>query len=202
MTSTYIIVVQSLSHVQLFATPWNAAHQASLSFTISRSLLKLMSIESLMPTNHLILCCPLLLLPSIFPSIRILSNVSGLHIRWPKYGSLGFIINPSNEYSTLISFRIDWFYFLAVQGTLKSLFEHHISKASVLQCSALFKVQLSYPCITTGKTIALTRQNFVSKVMSLLFYMLSRFVRAFLSRSKHLLISWLQSPSAVILEPK
>ena len=190
-----------LSHVQFFATPCIAACQASLSITNSRSLLKLMSIESVMPSNHLILCCPLFLLPSIFPSIRIFSNESVLPIRWPNYWNFSFSIRPSNEYSGLISFRIDWFDLFAVQGTLKSL-QHHSSKASILQHSALFMVQLSHPYMTTGKTIALTGQTFVGKVMSLLFNMLSRLVIAFLPRSKHLLISWLQSPSAVILEPK
>ena len=154
-----------------------------------------------MPSNHLILCCPVLLLPSIFPSIRVFPNESALHIKWPKY-SFSFSISPSNEYSGLISFRIDWLDLLAVQGTLKSLLQHHSSKASILWLSALFIVQLSHPYMTTGKTIALTRWIFVSKVMSLFFNLLSRFVIAFLPRSKHLLISWLQSPSAVILEPK
>ena len=153
-----------------------------------------------MPSNHLILRCPLLL-PSIFPSIRVFSNESDLHIRWPKYCSFSFNVSPSNEYSELISFRIDWFDLLAVQGTLKSLLQHHSSKVSILQCSAFFLVQLSHSYMTTGKTIALTRQNFVGKVMSLLFNMLSRLVTTFLPRSKYLLISWLQSPSAVILEP-
>ena len=162
--------VQSLSGVRLFATPWTAAHQASLSFTISRSLLKLMSIESVMPSNHLIFCHPLLLLPSIFPSIRGFSNESALHIRWPKYWSFSF--SPSNEYSGLISFRMDWLDLLAVQGTLKSLLQHHSSKTSVLQHSAFFMVQLSHPYMTTGKTITLTRQTIVGKVMSLLFNML------------------------------
>ena len=152
-----------------------------------------------MSSNHLILCHPLLLLPSIFPSIRVFSNVSVLHIRWPKYWS--FSISPSNEYSGLISFRMDWFYLLAVQGTFKSLLQHHSSKASILWSSAFFTVQLSHPYMTTGKTIALTRHTFVGKVMSLLFNMLSRLVITFLPRSKRLLISWLQSPSAVILEP-
>ena len=155
-----------------------------------------------MPSNHLILCHPLLLLPSIFPSIRVFSNESALPIRWPKYWSFSFSISPSNEYSGLISFRMDWFDFLAVQGTLKSLLQHHSSKASILQCSAFFIVQLSHPYMTTGKTIALTRLTFVGKVMSLLFNMLSRLVIAFLPGSKRLLISWLQSPSAVILELK
>ena len=175
-------------------TPWTAAYQASLFFTISQSLLKLMSFELVMPSNHLILCCPLLLLPSIFPNIRIFSDELVLHIRWPKYWS--FRISPSNDYSGLISFRTDWFD-LAVQGTLKSILQHHSSKASILQCSAFFMVQLSHLYMTTGKTIALT-SDFVSKVMSLLFNMLSRFVIAFLPRSNCLLISWLQSPSTVI----
>ena len=194
--------VQSLSCVQLFATPWTVACWASLYITNSQSLLKLMSIELVMPSNHLILCCPLLLLPSIFPSIRVFSNESDLRIRWPKYWSFSFNINPSNEYSGLISFRVEWLDFLVVQGTLKSRLQHQSSKASALLCSAFFIVQLSHPYMTTGKTIALTRQTFVGKVMSLLFKMLSRLVIAFLPRSKHLLISWLQSPSAVILEPK
>ena len=152
-----------------------------------------------MSSNHLILCCTLLFLPSIFPSIRVVSNESVLHIRWPKYWSFSFSISPSNEYSELISFRIGWFDLLAVQRTLKSL-QHRSSKASILQHSDFFIVQLSHPCMTTGKTIALARWNFVSKVMSLLFNMLSRLVTAFLPRSKHLLILWLQSPSTVILE--
>ena len=180
-------------------TPWIAAHQASLSFITSQNLLKLMSIELVMPSNHLILCHPLLL-PSIFPSIKVFSNESVLCIRWPKYWSFSFSISPSNEYSGLISFRMDWFDLLVVQGTLKSLPQHHSSKASVLWGSAFFTVQLSHPHMTTGKTIALTIWIFVGKVMSLLFNMLSRFVIAFLPRSKHLLISWLQSPSAVILD--
>ena len=150
------LVVQSLSHVQLFASPWTAAHQASLSPTISRSLLKLMSIESVMPSNHLILCYPLPFQLSIFPSIRVFSDESILHIRWPKYWNFSFSISPSNEYSGLISFRVDWLDLLAVQGTLKSLLQHHSSKASVLQLSAFFLVQLSHPYTTTGKTIALT----------------------------------------------
>ena len=171
--------------------PWTATRQTSLSIANSRSLLKLMSIESVMPSNHLILCCPLLLLPSIFPSIRIFSNEL-LLFRWPKYSSFSFSISPSNEYSGLISFRMDWLDLLAVQGTLKSHLQHHSSKASVLQHSAFFTVQLSHPYMTTGKTIALTRQTFVDKVMSLLLNMLSRFVIAFLPRSKCLLISRLQ----------
>ena len=161
--------VQSFSLVQLFATPWTAAHQASLSITNSQSSPKPMSIELVMPSNHLILCCPLLLLPSIFPSIRVFSNESALRIRWPKYWSFSFSISPSNEYSGLISFRMDWLDLLAVQGTLKSLLQHHSSKASILQRSAFFIVQLSHPYMATGKTIALTRQTFVDKVMSLLF---------------------------------
>ena len=159
------------------------------------------SIASVMPPNHLILCCPLLLLPSIFSSIRVFSNESILHIRWPKYWSFSFSISPSNEYSGLIFFRMDWLDLLAVQGTLKNLLQYHISKASILQHSALFIVQVSHPDMTTGKTIALTRWNFVGKVMSLVCNMLSRLVIAFLPRRKHLSISWLQSPSAVILEP-
>ena len=154
-----------------------------------------------MPSNHLILCCPLFLLLSIFRSIRVLSSESVLRIRWPKYWSFSLSISPSNEYSGLISFRMDWLDLLAVLGTLKSLLQHHSSKAPILQLSAFFIVQLSHPHMTTGKTIALSRQTFVGKVMSLLFNMLSRLVITFLSRSKHLLISWLQSPSAVILEP-
>ena len=165
-------------------------------------LLKLTSIESVMPSNHLILCHPLLLLSLILPSIRVFSNESVLHIRWPKYWSFRLCISPSNEYSGLISFRIDWLDLLAIQGTLKGLLQHHSSKASILQHSACFIVQLSHPYMTTGKTIALTRRTFVGKVMFLIFNMLSRFVIAFLPRSKCLLISCLQSPSAVISEPK
>ena len=162
-----------------------------------------MSIESVMLSNHLILCHPLLLLPSIFPSIRVFSHESVLRIRWPKYWSFTFSISPSNEYSGLISFRMDWLDLLAAQGTLKSLLQHHSSEASILQHSAFFIVQLSHPYMTTGKTIALTRQTFVGKVcLCCLFNMLPRFVIAFLPRSKHLLISWLQSLFAVILEPQ
>ena len=161
-----------------------------------------MSIESVMPSNHLILCHPLLLLPSIFPSIRVFSNESALRIRWPEYWSFSFNISPSNEHPGVISFRMDWLDLLSVQGTLKNLLQHHSSKTSVLQWSAFFTVQLSHPYMTTGKTIALTRRTFVGKVMSLLFKMLSRLVITFLPRSKCLLISWLESPSAVILEPK
>ena len=161
----------------------------------------LMSIELVMPSNHLILCCLLLLLPSIFPNIRVFSNESTLCIRWPKYWSFSFNISPSNEHPGLISFRMDWLDLLAVQGTLKGLLQHHSSKASILQCSAFFIVQLSHRYMTTGKIIALTRRTFVDKVMSLLFNMWSRLVITFLPRSKCLLISWLQLPSAVILEP-
>ena len=193
--------VQSLGRVRLFATPWTAARQASLSITSSQSLLKLMSIESVMPSNHLFLCRPLLLLPSIFPSFGVFSNESVLHIRWPKYWSFSFSISPSNEYSGLISFRMDWLDLLAVQGTLKSLLQHHSSKASIHRRSAFFVVQLSHPYMTTGKTIALTRRTFGGKVMSLLLNMLSRSVITFLIRGKPLLISCLQSPSAVIFEP-
>ena len=197
----YISSVQLLSCVSLFVTPWTAECQASLSITNSWSLLKLMSIELVMQSNYFILCRPLLLPPSIFPSIRVFSNESVLRIRWPKYWSFSFNISPSNEHPGLISFRMDWLDLLAVQGTLKSLLQHHSSKASILWCSAFFTVQLSHPYLTTGKTIALTRWTFYGKVMSLLFNMLSRLVITFLSRGKRLLISWLQSPSAVILEP-
>ena len=181
--------------------PMNHSTPGLQSITNSRSPPRSMSIESVMPSNHLILYRPLLLLPSIFPSIRVFSNESALCVRWPKYWSFSFNISPSNEYPGLISFRKDWLDLLAVQGTLKSLLQHHSSKASILQCSAFFVVQLSCPYVTTGKTIALTRWNFVDKLMSLLLNMLSRLVITFLPRSKHLLISWLQSPSAVILEP-
>ena len=192
--------VQSLSHVWLFATPWTTARQASLSITNSWILPKLMSIELVMPSNHLILF-HLLLLPSIFPSIRVFSKESALHIRWPKYWSFSFNISPSNEYSGLISFRIYWLDRLAVQVTLNNLLQHHSSNASILRLSAFFMAQLSQPYMTTGKTIALSRWTFVGKVMSLLFNMLSRLVITFLPRKKCLFISWLQSPSAVILEP-
>ena len=181
-------------------SPWTAACQSTLSITNSQSLFKFMSIKSVIPSNHLILCHPLLLLPSIFASSRVFSNESVLHMKWPEYWSFSISISPCNEHSRLISFRMDRLDLLAVQGTLKSLFHHNSSKASVLWCSAFFTVQLSHPYMTTGKTIALTRWTFVGKIMSLLFNMLSRFVIAFLSRSKRLLISWLQSPSAVILE--
>ena len=183
--------VQSLSHVRLFATLWTAAHQASLSITNLQSLLKLMSTESVMPSDHLILCRPLLLLPSTFPSIRVSSNKSLLRIRWPKYWSFSFSISPSNEYSGLISFRMDWLDLPVVQGTLKTLLQHHSSKASILQRSAFFTVQLSHPYMTTGKIIALTRQTFVGKVISLIFNMLSRLVITFL-QGVSVLISWLQ----------
>ena len=172
-----------------------------MSITNSQSLSKLMSIESVMPSSHLIFCHPLLLLPPIPPSIRVFSNESTLHMRWPKYWSFSFSISPSNEHPALISFRMNWLAPLAVQGTLKRLLQHHESKASILWCSVFFIVQLSHPHMTTGKTITLTRQTFVGKVMSLLFNMLSRLVIIFLPRSKCLLISWLQSQSAVILEP-
>ena len=194
--------VQSLSCVRLFAIPWTAAHQASLTTTNSLSSLKLTSIESVVPFSHLILCRPLFLLLPIPPNIRVFSNESTLCIRWPKYWSFSFSISPSNEHPGLISFRTDCLGLLAVQGTLKSLLQHHSSKASILQCSAFFTVQLLHPYMTTGKTIALTGRTFVGKVISLLFNILSKLVITFLPRSKHLLISWLQSPSAVILEPK
>ena len=181
--------VQLLSPVQLFAIPWTAARQASLSFNNSQSLLKHIPIKLLIPSNHLILCCPLLLLPSIFPNIKVYPNESVLRIRWPKYWSFSFNISPSNEYSVVISFRIDWLDLLAVQGTLKSLLQHHSSTASVLQHSAFFIVQFSHPYKTTGKTLALTRWTFVSKVVSLPLNTLSRLVIAFLARSKHLVIS-------------
>ena len=171
--------VQSLSRVRLFATPWTAACQASLSITNSRSSLKLMSIESVMPSSHLILCRPLFLPPTFPPSIRIFSNESTLRMRWPKYWSFSFSIIPSKEHLGLMSFRIDWLDLLAVQGTLKSLLQHQSSKASILQHSAFFTVQLSHPYVTTGKAIALTRQTFVGKVTSLLFNMLSRLVITF-----------------------
>ena len=193
--------VQSLSHVWLSATSWISALQASLSITNSWSLLKLMSIESVMPSSHLILCCPLLLLPPIPPKIRVFSNESVLRMRWPKYWSFSFSISPSNEHPGLISFRGDWLDLLAVQGTLKSLLQHHSSKPSIFWHSPFFTVQLSHPYMTTGKTIALTIQTFVGEVMSLLLNMLSRLVITFLPRNKCLLISWLQSSSAVILEP-
>ena len=183
-------------------TPWTTAHQASLSIANSQSLLRLMSIKSVMPTNHLILCRPLIHLPSIFPSIRVFSDESVFCIRWPKYWSFSFSISPSNGHSGLISFWMDWLDLTEVQGTLKSCLQHHSSKASIFQCSAFFIVQLSHPYMTTGKTIALTGWIFVGKVISLLFNMLSGLVITLLPRSKCLLFSWLQSPSAVILEHK
>ena len=183
-TLPFIHSVQSLSRVRLFASPWAAASQASLSITNSQSLLRFMSIKLVMPSSHLIFCCPLLLLPSTFPSIRVFSTESVLRIWWPGYWS--FSISPSSQYSGLISFRMDWLDLLAVQGTLKNLLQHHSSKASILQHSAFFIVQLSHPYMTTGKTIALTRRTFVDKVISLLFNMLSRLVITFLSRSKSL----------------
>ena len=194
--------VQSLSHVQLFATPWTAVRQASLSITNSWSPPKSTPIESVMPCNHLILCHPLLLLLSIFPSSRVFSNESALCVRWPKYWSFIFNISLSNEHPGMISFRMNWLDLLAVQGTLKSLLQHHSSKTPVLWYSAFFIVQLSYPYMTTGKTIALTRRTFVDKVMSLLFNMLSRLVITFVPKSKCLLMSCLQSPYPVIWSPK
>ena len=182
------------------STPWTVARQTSLSITNSRSLLKLMSIESVMPSNHLILCHPLLLLPSIFPSIRIFSNESALHIRWPQYWSFSFSVSPSNEYSGLSSFRIDWFDLLAVQRTLKSLLQNRSSEAAILR-SAFFMVPTLTSTRDHWKSIAFTRWTFAGKVMSLLFNRLSRLVIAFLPRSKHLLILWLQSPFSEILEP-
>ena len=177
--SVYFSSVQSLSRVQLFATPWTAACQASLSITNSRSLLKLMPIELVMPSSHLILCHPFLFLPLIPPSIRVFSNESTLRMRWPKYWSLSFSLSSSNKHPGLISFRMDCLDLLAVQGTLKSLLQHHSSKASIFRCSAFFTVQLSHPYMTTGKTIALARRTFVGKGMSLLFNMLSRLVITF-----------------------
>ena len=196
------VFIQLLSHVWLFVTPWTPGCQVSLTFTISQSLLKLMFIEFVMPYNHFIHCCPLLLLPSVFPSMRFFPSESALHIRWPKYWSFNFSISPSNEYSGFISFRIEWFDLLAVQGTLKSLLQHPSLKASILLSSAFFTVQLSHLYMITGKTIALTICTFISKVMSLFFNMLSRFAIAFLPMSKCLFISWLQSPSTEILDPK
>ena len=191
-----------LSHVQLFATPWTAERQVSLSITTSQSLLKLTSIESMMLSDHLILCHPLLLLPSIFPSIRVFSNEAVLCIRWPKYWSFSFSLSPSSEYSGLISIRVDRSDLLAIQGTLKSLLQHHRSKASILWCSAFFMVQPSHPYMTTGKNHSFDQTDFVGKVMFLFLNTLSRLVIALLPRSKHLLISWLQCPSAVIWESK
>ena len=194
--------VQLLSCVQLFVTSWTAACQASLSITNSWSLLKLMSIQLLMPSNHITLYHPPLLLPSLFPSVKAFFNESVLRIRWPKYWSFSFSISPANEYSGLIYFRMDWLDLLAVQGTLKSLLQHHISKASIVWCSTFFIVQFSHPYMTSGNTITLTRWIFVGKGMSLLFTILSRLAITFLQRNKRPLISWLQSPSVVILEPQ
>jgi len=194
--------VQSLSRVWLFVTPWIAERQGSLSIINSRSSLKLTSIESVMPSSHLILCCSLFLLPPIPPSIRIFSSESTLHMRWPKYWSFSFSIIPSKEHPGLISFRMDWLDLLAVQGTLKSLLQNHNSKASILRPSAFFTVQLSHPYMTTGKTTALTSRTFVGKVMSLLSNMLSRLVITFLPRSKRLLISWLQPRHVFLLACK
>ena len=196
--SIFVVVVQLLNHVWLFVTAWAAACQAPLSFTISQSLLKLKSIESVMPSNHLILCHPLLLLSSVFPSISIFFSELALCIRRPEYWSFSFSISPSNEYSELISLRIDQFDLLTIQGTLKSLFQHHSYKASILWCSAIFMVQLSHQYTTNGKTIALTVWTFVSKMMSLVFNMLSRFVIAFLPRSKCLL-TWLHEVKFLVV---
>ena len=193
--------VRSLSHMQLFATTSNAAHQVSLSITNSQSLLKLVSAESVMPSNHLILCRHLLLMPSIFPSIRVFSNESALRIRWPKYQSFSFNISPSKENPGLISFRMDWLDLCSPRDSQESSPTPQF-KTLVLQHSAFYIVQLSHPYMTSGKSIAWTRQTFVGKVKSLLLNMLSRLVTTFLPRSKRLLISWLQSPSAVILEPR
>ena len=200
----YPILVQSLIRIWLFVTPWMAAHQASLSFTVSGSLLKLMSIELMMPTNHLILCHFLHLMSSVFPNIRVFSSESALHIRWPKYWSFSVSICPSNEYSGLISFKIDWFNLLAVHRTLKSLLQHHSLKVSVLWHLVFFVVQLSHQYMTARKTIALTRQIFVGKVTSLLFNMSSRFIIVFLPRSKHLLIwiKWVSNYSPTIMRKK
>ena len=201
-----IIKVQSVSSVAqscpTLCDPMNCSTPGLPVHHQLPSLLKLMSIESVMASSHLILCHPLLLLPPIPPSIRVFSNESILHMRWPKYWSFSLIISPSNEHPGQVSFRMDWLDLLAVQGTCKSLLQHHSSKALILRHSDFFTVQLSHPYMTTGKTMALTRQAFVSKVMSLLLNMLSRLVITFLPRSKRLLASWLQSPSAVILEPK
>ena len=202
ISSVWFSWVQSLSRLQLFVTPWTAAHQASPSITNSQSLLKLMSIESVMASNHLILCRPLLLLPAIFPSIRVFSNESVLCIRWPKYCSFSFSISPSKEYSGLISFRIDWFGLLAVQGTLKSLLQHHNSKASVLRCSAFLWSNTHIHTWLLEKQWLWLDGTFICTVMSLLFDTLSRFVIVFIPRSKRLLISCLQSPSAMVLELK
>ena len=201
MYKTTFVVVQSLSHFQLFSSTVCSTPGFPVLHHLWE-LAKLMSIETVMPSNHLILCFSLLPLPLTFPSIRVFSNELALHIRWPKYWSFSFSSSPSNEYSGLISFRTDWLDLLAVQGTLKSLLQHHNSKASILRHSAFFMIQLSHPYMIIGKTLTLTIWTFVGKVMPLLFSMLSRLIIAFLLRSKHLLISWLQSPSAVLLEPK
>ena len=196
---------QFSSVVQLCLTLCDPVDSCTPGFLVHHQhpeLTQLMSIKLVMPSNHLILCCPILFPPSIFPITRVFTNESLLHIRWPKYWRIRFSISPSNEYSGLISFRMDWLDILAAQGTLKSLHQHHSSKASIFWYSTFFIVQLSHSYMTAWKTIVLSRQTFVSKVMSLFFNMLSRFVIDFLPRSKHLLISWLQSPSAVILEPK
>ena len=190
-----VAVVQLLNHVQLFVTPWTSVCQASLSFTISGSLLKLMSIESVMPSNHLIICLPLLLLPSIFPSIRVFSNELALHIRWPKYWSFSFSINPSKEYSKLFPLGVTWLISFQSKGPLRVFYCTTVQKDQFFGGQPSLWVQLSHPYMTTGKNIALTRQTLVTEVMSLIFNMLSRFIIAFLSRSKCLLISWLQSPS-------
>ena len=194
--------VQLLSRFRFSVNSWMAACRASLSITKSQGLLKLISIESVMPSNYLILCCSLLLPPSIFPSIRVFSNELVLHIRYPKYCSFSSSISPYNEYPALISLRRGWLDLLAVQGTCNSLLRHHSSKASILWHTAFFIVQFSHPYMNTGKIIALTRWTFVGKVMSLLFNMLSRLVITFLPRSKHLLISWLPSSCAVIFSPQ
>ena len=195
------VVVQSLSCVRLFATPWTASHQAFLSFTISWSLLKLMSTASMIPSNYLILCHHFLLLPSIFPSIRVFSNESALHIRWQKYQSFSFSISPSNEYSGLISFRMNWLGLLAVQETLQSLLQNHSSKASILRHSAFLTAQLSHPYMTNGKTVTLTRQTFIDKVMFLLFNMLSRLIteKALAPHSSTLAwkILWMEEPGGL-----
>ena len=192
-----LFVSQLLSHVQLYATPWTAECQAFLSFTVSWNLLKLMSIESMMPSNHRILCPAFLLLPSVFPNIRVFSSELALCIRCPKYWRFSFSISPSNKYSGLISFRIEWFDLLTVQRILKSLLRHHSSKASILWCSAFFMVQLSHSHMTNGKT-SFDHRNLCWQMMSLLFNMLSRLVITFIPSSKHLLISWIKSSSAMI----
>ena len=196
-----VLVVQSPSHIQLFATPWTAPYQASLSLTISRSWPKFISIASGMPSSHFILWCPLILLPSNFPSISDFSNELAVYIRWPKYWSFSFSLSPFNECSRFISFKIDWFDLLAVQGTFRTLLQHNSWKPSILWCPAFFLVQLSQPYLTTGKTIVLTIQTFVNRIISLLSNTLSMFVTAFLPKSSLLLSSWLYSLSSLILEP-